>query len=61
MAPLRGSGLAGSVGLHDIGQLVDDQLEDLDQQRNVCPALRVWGKRRLRVRPAELPWPRRPS
>lgn len=44
LAPLRGRGLAGSIGLHHGGQLVDDQLEDLDQQRDVCPALRVWEK-----------------
>ena len=42
LSPLGGSGLAGGVGLHDIGQLVDDQLQDLDQQWDVGPALRVW-------------------
>ena len=51
LAPLCRGGLAGGVGLHDVGQLVDDQLQDLDQQRNVRPALRVWeGKRRPHVR-----------
>lgn len=37
-------GLAGGLGLHDVGELVDDQLQGLDQQRKVGPALRVLGR-----------------
>ena len=37
-------GLAGGLGLHDVRQLFDDQLQGLDQQRNVGPALRVLGR-----------------
>ena len=41
LAPLCRGGLAGSTGLQEVGQLVDNQLQDLDQQRTVGPALRV--------------------
>lgn len=42
MAPLCGGSLARGVGLRDAGQLADDQLQDLDQQGDAGPALRVW-------------------
>lgn len=45
--PVGGSGLACGVGLHDIGELINNQLQDLDQQRDVRPALRVWGGKRV--------------
>ena len=50
LAPLGRGGLAGGIGLHNAGQLVDNELQDLDQQRDVGPALRVYGGKR------RLPW-----
>lgn len=40
LAPV-GSRLPGRVRLHGVGELIDDQLQDLHQQGNVRPALRV--------------------
>lgn len=42
LAPVSRVGPAG-VGLHHCRQLVDDQLEDLYEQRNIGPSLWVCG------------------